>query len=571
MKCKSKFGVMILTGMLIMTVLGCSNQVSSVTNSSDFHEDGISEIIKESTEENTIEDSDDLYIYHLEGAYEAIKGEDLSGINFLDYSNTTDINGDAVLFSPDKKYIYYYRDYYFENHTNYNRGTLCRIECDKISEVTDGKNEYSEIISKDVIELRFFDNGTFVYNTLGGLLYYFNDTESILITDSVQDFEIDEKNRIFFTKGNTQLGYELYGVVVSDFENIIKFSENVFSIQDDSDFNNLIYYKKEGDRVSVYTSGFDNEEKKMTDSIVNVFGDDDGNDYYLVDSGDTICPEDLLPDDVVLSEDKNENCSIKKLYCVKEGKWTVLCDNVLNARKFDGIIFYNTIETIKDKIQKEGDLNIDNFRLNFGDKNYILLTQDGIEAELSENAKEFLKKHSDSYFELSCTDSHIYLYNQESISVARIENGVIHDFNQLDVGNIGVYGLEDSVLYYHKYEKNVDPSFFCFDVYAINGNSIEQLAENGVTRSVNLYEDDVVLAFTNRSQDGGYELSIFKKNEERIVIGDKVSQYVRVDNSKILFISMGNLYLYDGKESVLIREGVDYVWSLKTVDIKDTF
>ena len=51
-------------------------------------------------------------------------------------------------------------------------------------------------------------------------------------------------------------------------------------------------------------------------------------------------------------------------------------------------------------------------------------------------------------------------------------------------------------------------------------------------------------------------------------VADDVSVYWRLNADDLLYISDGDLYLYDGKNKELLAYDVDYVWPLKTMDMK---
>ena len=89
--------------------------------------------------------------------------------------------------------------------------------------------------------------------------------------------------------------------------------------------------------------------------------------------------------------------------------------------------------------------------------------------------------------------------------------------------------------------------------------------------NVNIYDDNVVLAYTGLNQNHGHELTLFEGGEERSSIAEDVTEYIRIDKSKFLYISDNDLYCFDGKEKKLIQSDVDIFWTLSKMGVKYTF
>lgn len=58
----------------------------------------------------------------------------------------------------------------------------------------------------------------------------------------------------------------------------------------------------------------------------------------------------------------------------------------------------------------------------------------------------------------------------------------------------------------------------------------------------------MMLAYTGYESSSGRELSMINAKGESTLIGDNVTQYIRVDKSTLLYISDGDLYSYNGKK-----------------------
>ena len=83
---------------------------------------------------------------------------------------------------------------------------------------------------------------------------------------------------------------------------------------------------------------------------------------------------------------------------------------------------------------------------------------------------------------------------------------------------------------------------------------------------IQAFEDNVVLAYTNQKDYGGFELSMFEANGKKTVISDGVKQFVRVNKNTVLYISDGDLYSFNGKEKTLIKYDVDWIWCKKYME-----
>ena len=57
---------------------------------------------------------------------------------------------------------------------------------------------------------------------------------------------------------------------------------------------------------------------------------------------------------------------------------------------------------------------------------------------------------------------------------------------------------------------------------------------------------------------------------EATVIDDNVTQYIRVDESTVLYISDGDLYSYNGTESKKLKSDVEKIWSKNSAEIDMT-
>jgi hypothetical protein len=58
---------------------------------------------------------------------------------------------------------------------------------------------------------------------------------------------------------------------------------------------------------------------------------------------------------------------------------------------------------------------------------------------------------------------------------------------------------------------------------------------------------------------------MINKKGKSTVIDEGVTQYVRVSKDLLLYISEGNLYMYNGKERSRVKSNVDYLWCMNAM------
>ena len=82
-----------------------------------------------------------------------------------------------------------------------------------------------------------------------------------------------------------------------------------------------------------------------------------------------------------------------------------------------------------------------------------------------------------------------------------------------------------------------------------------------------MYEDGDILTYTDYENNRGYELSVLHKNGEKDVIAEEVRQYIRCEDSAILYLAGSDLWSYKNGKSTKVVSNVDQIWSLKSMKI----
>ena len=84
------------------------------------------------------------------------------------------------------------------------------------------------------------------------------------------------------------------------------------------------------------------------------------------------------------------------------------------------------------------------------------------------------------------------------------------------------------------------------------------------TSNVTIYKDGPTFAGTrtgqNEKDQSVYEINIINEDGESTYLADGLTQLFCLGKNKILYVSDGDLYFYNGKERKHLAENVDYVW-----------
>lgn len=279
---------------------------------------------------------------------------------------------------------------------------------------------------------------------------------------------------------------------------------------------------------------------------------------------------------VTLKDTENEY-PIRTLYCFENGKLTTINENVLSTRNFNGAIMFNTSELIADAVDITNVTSTSSvtqlFNLNYESQNYVVTTDNATTYQMSESAAEtFAEAYGEYSADLYFAGDKVYMgsYGKDSpLSVASITNGKIDDFT-IFTDDAAVISVDGSTVYYiSEYYENND-CLYC-DLYSYNGKESKRLAQDVLFDNINLYENGDVLAYTGYRSYSGYELTLFDSKGEKTIIGDNITQYVRVDKSTLLYISDDDLYVYDGKSKSLVHTDVEWLWSLNSMGIQQSF
>ncbi|HCT90575.1 MAG TPA: hypothetical protein DF613_04205 [Lachnospiraceae bacterium] len=274
-------------------------------------------------------------------------------------------------------------------------------------------------------------------------------------------------------------------------------------------------------------------------------------------------------------QDAENAYAVRSLYCYKEGNLATISENVLNASLFGNAILYNTTDLVSGTVNLENVTSTDDvtelFSIDYGNQNYLVSTDDTTAVQLSEGAADTLYSAGENgLIGLYLVDSKVYVNEGGgTLSVGDVSNGTVGTFNII-TDDAQVYRADSTAVYYTSGEYSNNGSIYC-DLYSYSGGKSTRLAQDIMIDGANLYGDNIILAYTGYRSDYGYELTMIGTDGSKTIIADDVTQYIRVDQNTLLYISGNDLYLYNGKEKTLVRSNVDWLWSLNRMEISYSF
>ena len=274
-------------------------------------------------------------------------------------------------------------------------------------------------------------------------------------------------------------------------------------------------------------------------------------------------------------QDPTNGYTLRTLYCFENGELTTIQENVPEIEEHTGAIVFNTMDLVGEETIKIDDVFMLGtqlytdypFELDYGKENYVLLLDSNQVCRMSpETAQTFEEAHDIWKEDFYITDTKAYMNvgGGGALFVFEVSDGLIGDFSAI-ADEALVLEMNGSTLYYlndlHQSEKVPYG-----DLYACTDGESTCLAKDVINYQLSVYEDGTVLAYTGYSRGSGYELSMFGPNGEETKIADHVSQYLRVDERLLLYISDGDLYSYNGREKTLVSDNAGWIWSKNAME-----
>ena len=536
---------------------------------------------------------EDSYVSLNSGNYNLVSDYDEENPVFLSdfqsYPEMTNYKARLFTFSDDGNYLYFFSEINSENYS----GTLCRIATDKLSEDSTENIKNCEIIDSDVVIYYYqcMEDNTVVYQTTDDTLYYYDNNRTTMLASRVGNYNIDYKGHIFYYVENDVYDiyqnptYNLYITDLNDLQNPILLSTNlpdcysVSAYYGGDSFLYLEYYSSGSKSLFRYNS--DGEIEKIADDVAKLqanfpydkvyFLAYNGRVYNLyqknvVEHDSSYQPLEYLDEEMVPLYNL---CS----YSCMDEQLTVLDEDVIGLNDgYTGAISYYTLEqavelNLTDVTTSEelyGSLQSDDSY----SYNLFLMETDTV-CNLPEDMKTIFKDtycnavfFGESAVMMDSADLHGSLY------IAPFENGTVGSFSLITDDCISWQQISDTV-YYMKL-KGYSDYFQVVDLYSWKNGITTLLAEDILNNLIHFYDDGTISAYTKYTEDLGYELAVFSPEGEKTILGDYVTVYDRGQNSDFLYLSGNELYLYDGRKSILLETGTDYFWYLNPMEDSST-
>ncbi|MDO5797789.1 MAG: zinc ribbon domain-containing protein [Eubacteriales bacterium] len=269
-------------------------------------------------------------------------------------------------------------------------------------------------------------------------------------------------------------------------------------------------------------------------------------------------------------KDTANNYPLSNLCCYKDGKVTTISEDVIAVKNYANCFSYATKDMITDRIKLEDVSECseveDLFKVTLGEQNSLIpYDKDASTVKFSKESAEYLNNvGNDTWIYVYMVGNSVYVLEDDgALLVAPVKDSVAGEFTKVADG--AVYLGKSETTYYYGVRKDTDT--LIYDVYFCTDGKSTLKAENMEINELRVYDDMLLIAADNNDYFE-YELSMISENGKQVIIADDVSEYIRADEKNILYISDGDLYVYDGKERKLLGLDVDYFWTKDKMEMK---
>ena len=253
------------------------------------------------------------------------------------------------------------------------------------------------------------------------------------------------------------------------------------------------------------------------------------------------------------------------LYLYEGGTSTLVSDQVLEIRNTGNLLMYNTPDSVTpanlEEISSAYEFR-ERFYLDPSKENCFVGGGQTASFKLSpQGVDSFSAAWNAGYAELFLLEDQLFLSESSgALAVAQVTDGIAGSFTILsDNGELVSLDEEETCVYYGVHRGDGSS-----DLYRWKEGKADCLATGVALSGLTIYEDGSMLAYAGG--DGGFyyyggDLKLIQPNGAEELIAGGVTEFIRLDSGRILYLSDGDLYLYDGKESTLLATSVEYVWS----------
>ena len=529
--------------------------------------------------------SSTAYVYATEKTLYLVK--DANRPVSISLGNTKCDNEDLynqVWFTDDGKYVYFFTKAEEDEDSYFTSGTLNRAEISKLKG-KDSDSKYIETIANNVrLDIYLIGNDGLFYRDAKSTLYYYNGKEEVKVDKNIDNVYFSQnKDYLFYLKKDDEDEKDLYYVTASKPEETTKIESDVDYLIYYDDVDHLLFerYDDENYEYILYSAGINSSSEKLGSGAdeFKSYDYDTKNGYsvheiyYLVNSGETLLPKDLvdtsgIDDDYLLEDLENDyyELQLKELYKWNNGKPEKLDDGILGYDTIKNGVIYNKADEMEkldgEDIEYASDVTY-GFEVNYTEGNHVLDTYSGKMYQLSGKADDLWLElgESYSYLRMIMAKDKVYIYNNIEFELYELEiDGSKLGNPTLLLDECKLIDSDDGDIYYSDdYYSSGDESYI--NIYSYKNGKSELLASDVTATSARIFEDGIIYGYTDYSKDT-YELSVFGKDGKGAVIADDVTGYTRLDSKNMLYISDDDLYLYNGKEPRKIDSDVVRIYPM---------
>lgn len=558
----------------------------------------------------------DAYILLKDGHYQLLTN--LNKGNLIDIASlkSDDDTSGIVRFSKDGKYIYFFTKYNDDTNT----GTLCRTDYGKLKANSSKNDQYIETIASNAqTSITQMKDNTLLYFNGDNTLYYFDGKGSTQIAKNVTDVRCPDSkndNEVLYirNKDGSEEG-ELYYLSLDKPEDPVKLDGHISGLVLYNDLNNLIYTRtNDSGEDDLYVTGLNKDPEKIASRIRTLYTDSkNGRVFYQKMNGKTVSSYDFVNDPYKVTTEpswsdyynngkydndgynkawnhynirqtlmsSDHDVELSDIYCLESGEVTLIAEDVLSTDHANGGFIYWGEDVFEDGFDIDDiDYGMDvSSALKYLGGNaadvmdmteitvYNGLTNQSFPLADTQD-EDFTEELSNGYLILTSDGALFRNWIDSTLMSSSMENGTLGKFSRI-AESASVLLTEDDAIYYtaDAYQQN---GVTYADLYSYSKGESARIAQDIVPVRIRMYDDGQTYVYTDTGSHG-YELTCINKDGAKNTIADDVQQYLRPNQTTLLYISDGDLYSYNGKEKNRVATDVDYVWATSTLSSKSYY